>query len=202
MDGTGGANMATDFGDVLITPHQFALLPNEQDYELVNGRLVERKMGNKSSFLASELARLLANYVLAKQLGWVLGSDAGYRLDPKRPNHVRKPDASFVRFGRFPNEMPADTYDELAPDLAIESVSPNDTVLELDEKIKEYLDAGVRLIWVINPDLRTVKIYRPGRPITEVCNGDELSGEDVVPGFACKVSNLFAALNPPPSEGN
>jgi Uma2 family endonuclease len=144
---------------------------------------------------------LLNQFVRQHRLGWVFSSDTGYRLDPARTNHVRKPDASFVRSGRLPNDKPADTYDQLAPDLAIESVSPNDTVLELEEKIEEYLQAGVRLIWVINPDLRTVKIYRPGRPIQEVRSGDELSGEDVVPGFSCQVSDLFAALNSPPPEG-
>lgn len=194
--------MATDLTSATFTPEQFALLPNEKDYELVGGKLVERPMGNKSSYVSFRLAVLLDRFVSQHRLGWVFHGDAGYRLDPARPNHVRKPDVSFIRIGRLPNEKPADTYDQLAPDLAVESVSPTDTVLELDEKIEEYLKAGVRLVWIINPDLRSVKIFRPGRPILEIRNGDELSGEDVVPGFSCKVSELFAALNSPPSPGN
>ena len=194
--------MATDLETALITPDQFALMPDEQDYELVNGCLVERKSGNKSSYVASQLAFCLANYVREKNLGWVFGPGAAYRLDPSRPNDVRKPDASFVRFGRFPNEMPADTYDKLAPDLAIESLCPRDLALEFDERIERYLQAGIRLIWVINSDLRTVKVYHRGRPLVGIRNGDELNGEDVVPGFSCKVSEIFAALDHPPSEGN
>jgi Uma2 family endonuclease len=188
--------MATGFAIEIITPEQLATMPNRKDFELVDGRLVERHMGNKSNWIASELARLLGNHVQQHQLGWVFTSEAGYRLNPSRPNTLRKPDVSFVRFGRLPNEEPSDAYDNLAPDWAIEVVSPGDTVLELEEKIEEYLNAGVRLVWVINPDLRTVKVHVPGQPIAEHRNGDELTGGEVMPGFRCLVSSLFAMPSP------
>jgi Uma2 family endonuclease len=125
--------MATDLATSIITPEQLAAMPNRKDFELVDGHLVERKMGNKSNWIASELARLLGNYVRQHKLGWVFTSEAGFRLDPARPNNVRKPDVSFVRFGRLPDEEPAEAYEYLAPDLAGEVTSPGDTIHELEE---------------------------------------------------------------------
>jgi Uma2 family endonuclease len=183
--------MATGLATETITPEQLAAMPNDKDYELVDGKLVERKMGNKSNWIASQLARLLGNFVEKHGLGWVFTSEAGYRLSPARPNTVRKPDVSFVRLGRLPNEQPADAYDRLAPDLVAEVISPGDTVRELNEKIEEYLMAGVRLVWVVSPELRTVTIYRPDRTIVALQNGDELTADDVLPDFCCRVSDLF-----------
>ena len=188
--------MATDLATQVITPEQLAAMPNQKDYELIDGRLLERKMGNKASWVAFELASYIREFVRKNKLGWVFCGDTGYRLDPNRPNLVRKPDVAFVRFGRLHNETPADAYDKLAPDLAVESVSPNDTVQELEEKIEEYLVSSVLLVWVINSDLRTVKVFRPDGSIIPLRNGDELSGEDVLPGFRCKISDLFVPLNP------
>jgi Uma2 family endonuclease len=183
--------MATDILTSVITPEQFAALPDRKNFELVEGRLVERHMGNKASWVAFKLAMLLYESVKQHKLGWVFCGDTGFRLDPRRPNTVRKPDVAFVRIGRLPDEEPSDAYDQLAPDLAIESVSPNDTVRELEEKLEEYIDSGVRLIWVINPELRIIKVYRPDGSITQLKQGDTLSGENVVPGFQCKVLELF-----------
>ncbi|MDX1946685.1 MAG: Uma2 family endonuclease [Pirellulaceae bacterium] len=174
-----------------ITPDQLAAMPNEKDFELVDGLLVERNMGNHSALVALQLARLLYEYVREHKLGWVFGAEAGYRLDPDRPNHVRKPDVSFVRVGRFTNERPSRTYDFLAPDLAVEVISPNDLVLDLDEKVEEYLQAGVRLVWLINPELRTLTIHRPDRSGGTLRNGDTIDGKDVVPGFRCRLSDIF-----------
>src|SRR5438046_2374576 len=112
--------MATDLATQIITPEQLAAMPNDSDFELVDGQLVERKMGNKSNWVATELARLLGNQVHEQSLGWIFTSEAGYRLNPGRPNTVRKPDVSFVASGRLPDEEPADAYDRLAPDLAAE----------------------------------------------------------------------------------
>lgn len=184
--------MATDFAIQTFTPEQLAALPNRKDFELVDGRLVERKMGNKASWIAFELAILLRDFVRRNALGWVFCGDTGFRLDPQHPNSLRKPDVAFVRFGRLPDEEPADSYDHLAPDLAVESISPNDTVLELEEKVEEYLRAGVRLVWVINPGLRTLTVHRPDGSVVVLRNGDEIEGEAVLPGFRCRLSDLFA----------
>lgn len=183
--------MATDLIAPIITPEQLAAMPNDADFELVDGQLVERKMGNKANWVATELARLLGNHVHAEALGWIFTAEAGYRLNPSRPNTVRKPDVSFVAAGRLPNEEPADAYDRLAPDLAAEVISPGDTVSELDDKVEEYLRAGVRLIWVINPDLQVVRVYHADGTIDTLRVNDQLSGGDIILGFRCQVSALF-----------
>jgi len=185
-------NMTTDLAAQIITPEQLAAMPNDSDFELVDGQLVERKMGNKSNWIATQLARLLSNHVDQNNLGWVFAFEAGYRLSPARPNNVRKPDVSFVRLGRLPNEEPAVTYDQLAPDLAAEVISPSDTFRELEEKVQEYLAAGVRLVWVISPVLQTVTVYHPDGIVQVFGCSEELTGEDVLPGFRCTVAELFA----------
>ena len=183
--------MATSIAADTITPEQFAALPNSQDYELVDGRLVERNMGNKASWVGSRLIARLVRHVEENRLGWVFTSDNGFRIDPTRPNLVRRPDISFVRFGRFPNEEPSDVYDRLAPDLAVEVISPGDASIEVEEKTNEYLAAGVRLVWVVQPTVQRVMIYRADGTLAALRATDELSGEDVVPGFRCSVAELF-----------
>jgi Uma2 family endonuclease len=189
--------MATDLATSIVTPDQLAAMPNDKDFELVDGRLVERKMGNKANWVASELARIMGNHVRAMQLGWVMTSEAGYRLNPVRPNNVRKPDVSFVRFGRLPDEEPADAYDNLAPDLAVEIISPGDTVRELDEKIEEYLAAGVHEVWVINPEMRPAKIFRPDGTMLRLRENDEFDGGQIIPGFCCRLAELVNFPKPP-----
>ena len=83
----------------------------------------------------------------------------------------------------------------VAPDLAVEVVSPNDTVYELNKKVQEYLRAGVRLVWVIDPENRTLVVYRANRTLAEFKPEDELTGEDVIPGFRCLVRDFFQPLD-------
>jgi len=110
------------------------------------------------------------------------------------PNTVRRPDVSFIRLGRLPREELPKGHCTLAPDLPVKVVSPNELVYELDQKIGEYLEAGVRLVWVVHPDARTVEIHRPDSPGTILRENDELSGEDVLPGFRCAVRDLFVPV--------
>ena len=188
--------MATDLMAGTITPEQLAMMPNDKDFELVDGQLVERKMGNKSNWIASRLYKLLSIYVDDNNLGWLFTSEAGYRLHPERPKTIRKPDVSFVTFGRLPDEEPSDAYDYLAPDLAVEVISPGDTVRELEAKVDEYLRAGVRLVWVINPDLKTLTVHRPDGTLAVLREPEEIDGETVIPGFRCPLSSLFTLPSP------
>jgi Uma2 family endonuclease len=130
------------------------------------------------------------------------GGDAGYQLFPTSPYTVRKPDVSFVRYGRLPGEQPPPGYAKLAPDLAAEVISPNDFYEEVDEKIEEYLRAGVRLVWVISPRNHTIRVYRLDGTSQSLREADELSGEDVLPGFRCRVADLFPSPPATPHQGN
>lgn len=181
-----------------FTAADLLTLPGGVDYELVNGQLVERGMGTLSSWVGGRLRRILDAYCEAQRLGWAFPADAGYQCFSDEPNRVRKPDVSFIRFGRLPGkELPAG-HARIAPDFAAEVVCPNDLASDLDRKIKEYLGAGVRLVWVINPDIRFARIHRADGSIAEVGENGALSGEDVIPGFRCVLRELFPPAGQPP----
>jgi Uma2 family endonuclease len=115
---------------------------------------------------------------------------------------VRKPDVSFVRHGRFSEEQLPGGYARLAPDLAAEVISPNDKYEKVDEKIEEYLRAGVRLVWIISPQNHTVRVYRANGSSHSLRENDELDGEEVVPGFRCPVADLFPRPPATPNNGS
>jgi Uma2 family endonuclease len=170
-------------------------MPDGDRFELVDGKLVETHMGTQASYIGSRLIRILGNFCEDPFLGWVLPPDTTYQFLPARPNLVRKPDVSFIRLGRLPNNTLPEGHARIAPDLAVEVVSPNDLYYEVEQKVAEYRSAGVRLIWVVVPPTRTVLVRRLDGSIGEVGEAGELDGEDVVPGFRCPVRDLFL---PPP----
>ena len=175
-----------------LSAEEFLVHPNEKDFELVDGQLVERHMGFESSHIALELSVLLVLFNKAHRLGWIQGSECGYRLPLPGGDTVRKPDVSFVSFQRLPatGKFPVG-YPAVAPDLAVEVVSPNDLFYEVETKIKEYLQAGVRLIWIINPATRSVQICRHDGTSVRLSETDDLDGEDVLPGFRCSINSLL-----------
>lgn len=174
------------------TPEDLLTMPDGKNFELVNGRLVERHMGLLAGWVGGELLRLLGNHCSQHRLGWIFpGGDAGYQGFPGSPRTVRKPDVSFVRHGRFDADQVPAGYARLAPDLAAEVISPNDEYEEVIEKIEEYLRAGVRLVWIISPRNHLVHVYRANGSVHVLRENEELGGEDVVPGFGCPVRDLF-----------
>ena len=109
----------------------------------------------------------------------------------RAPDTVRAPDVSFVSQERVPPEGAPEGYWELAPDLAVEVVSPNDTAAEVQSKVQMWLEYGVRLAWVVYPPTRSVVAYRSLKDISTFTAGDNLSGDNVVPGFECAVAEIF-----------
>ncbi len=178
-----------------VTPDELLTRPDRDRFELVNGELVERNMGWRSSRIGLRTSTLLDVHVTSNNLGWVNGPDAAYQcfeeVFPDDPTRIRKPDVSFIALERLLPEDEPEGYCDIVPDLAVEVVSPNDGVYELSEKIEEYLKAGVKLIWIVVPNTKTVRIYRANGSTEELHEHQELSGEDVVPGFRCLVSELF-----------
>ncbi|HTU91265.1 MAG TPA: Uma2 family endonuclease [Gemmataceae bacterium] len=185
------------------TPEDLLALPDSKNFELVDGRLVERHrttppaqgedhMGFLADRIAVRLLRWLADFCDEHPLGWVLmPSSGGFQDFPGSPRRVRKPDVAFVRYGRFPNEQLPLGHAHLAPDLAAEVISPNDEYEKVIEKIEEYLRAGVRLVWIISPRNHIVHVYRANGSVHVLRENEELDGEDVVPGFRCPVRDLF-----------
>jgi Uma2 family endonuclease len=181
----------------VITPDDLLKMPDGDRYELVDGHLVERAMGAQSSYIGGRLFRLIGDFCEQNQSGWALPADCGYQCFPDNPDRVRRPDVSFVAAGRLPGKHLPEGYFRVAPDLAAEVLSPNDLDYETDRKVEEYLRAGVRLVWVVNPETKTVLIYRADGSIDGLREPGELIGEDVLPGFRCRVGDLFVTPEGP-----
>ncbi len=120
-----------------------------------------------------------------------------YQCFPDEPGKVRRPDTSFIRLDRLSlAQATAEGHCTIAPDLAVEVILPNDTAEEIDERAVAFLRAGTSLVWVVNPRVRTVTIHRRQGQGTVLRKEDELTGEDVIPGFRCQGRELFV----PPTE--
>ncbi len=136
-----------------------------------------------------KLGRYLDEFADAHKLGHVLDSSTVFNFQDGQPK--RLPDVSFVSFGKMP-EAP-DEESTVAPDLAVEVVSKNDTISQIEEKILQYQQAGVRLLWLVYPNSRKVEVYRPATGLIEQVIGPEgeLDGKDVLPGFKLPVRAIF-----------
>lgn len=171
--------------------------PVEEDhkgFELVDGEWVEKPMGTQAAFVGGNVHVAITPFVRRGRLGHVVNAEGGYRLFPDNPKIIRKPDVSFVAAGRFPNDQVPRGNALLAPDLAVEVVSPNDIAEAVETKIGEYLAAGVRLIWVLYVPTRSVWVVKPDGTAIRRMAGDQLTGEDVLPGFTVRVEELFEGV--------
>lgn len=165
-------------------------------YELVDGILVEKDMGYREGFLAVVIAAALHNFVKPRNLGAVAGADGMMKL---APGLVRIPDVSFCTWDQFPNRQVQDTpVPNLHPDLAVEVLSRGNTDQEMDEKLRDYFTSGARLVWLVDPDPRTVLVFTtPDRSAArQLSVTDTLDGNHVLPGLAIPVRDLFAELDP------
>jgi Uma2 family endonuclease len=183
------------------TPEDLLAMPDGKSYELVDGRLVERKMGAESSWVGGRLFLRLGAFCEARDLGTAWPADNGYRCFPHAPAMVRRPDLSFVKKGRLPGDIAPDGWVKIPPDLAVEVVSPNDSIEEFEAKLDDYRKAGVLLVWVIYPKRRKARILRLGTPAVELEEDDELSGEDVIPGFRCPLREILPRRVPAEAAG-
>jgi Uma2 family endonuclease len=180
-----------------LTPDDVLDMPDGKRYELVDGRLVELEMSSRSSQVGTRLAAFLFNHCDPIGLAHVF-SENGYICFPGKPNQMRRPDVSCVRADRLAFDQIGEGYTLVRPDLAVEVISPKDRVYDLEEKLEDYRTAGIPLVWLIYPPSRRVRVLRPEGPPTELGPDDELTGEDVLPGFRCRVAELFAG--PPRRE--
>lgn len=177
------------------TDEEFMALPEDgHRYELVNGELVD--MGNSGmehGWLVSNLMIVLGGFVRVHKLGVMSDSSTAFAM---KAGNKRSPDVSFVSKDRLQGvrRLPKGFF-QGAPDLAVEVLSPNNTVEEIHEKIVEYFENGARLVWVIHPDEQYVLVYRSPSPDRLLRRDDSLDGEDVVPGFSLTVAELFEELD-------
>jgi Uma2 family endonuclease len=182
------ATMATTTRRAATEEDLLAMPEDGQKYELVDGEIRVSPAGDRHSYVAAQLITVLSVFVKQHRLGYVMSSDAGFRLPSK---NVRSPDASFVASGRFPQNTPPDDFGDLAPDLAVEVLSPHDRPRYVLDKVGEYLEAGVRLIWVIDPKKARAIVHRSLSDVRELGADDSLDGEDVLPGFHCRLRDIL-----------
>jgi Uma2 family endonuclease len=183
--------MITTLTKPTITPAELLEMPNAKSYELVDGQLVERHASTLSSLVEGIAFASVFGYCKANKLGEVWPGTMGYQCFQEHPGKVRRPDVTFIRADRFSQDMLQLGYLHIAPDLAVEVISPGDLAHEVAEKIEEYLAADVQLLWVVEPELRIVDVYRKNGSIARLRESDELQGENVLPGFRCRVADLF-----------
>jgi Uma2 family endonuclease len=162
--------------------------------ELVRGELrMNPPPGAPHGVAGVNLVLALGLYVRERGLGRVFGDNFGYEL-VQLPHTVRVPDASFVRADRLPPEGVGPGVLKLAPDLAIEVLSPSETASQLEEKLDDYAFAGTPLMWVVDPDRRTVLVIATDTPVRWLREGVVLDGASVIPGFEIPVSAIFEGI--------
>jgi Uma2 family endonuclease len=165
--------------------------------ELVDGVLVEKAMGLEESFLALQIAYFLQGFLKQQHLGFLAGADGTLRL---WPGLVRIPDISFISWDQLPNrKIPKKPIPDLYPDLAVEVISRKNTKAEIDRKLHEYFRSGTRLVWVVDPRKRTVRVYTAPDQSRLFTEDQSLDGGDVLPGLSLPLREVFAQLEEEPA---
>lgn len=175
-----------------LTIQEFEETPLEGSWELVDGELVEvSPSGSDAGWISGEIAFHLKAHVRSRHLGWVFPPETGFILFDDRAT-VRSPDAAFVRLDRLPQRTKG--FVPVAPDLAVEVLSPTDRTPDALAKVTMYLQAGAHLVWLVDPDRLTITVFRPDATIEVLREGDTLDGGDVLPGFSIPVAEIFQSL--------
>jgi len=175
-----------------VTADELLAMPEDGfRYELVKGELRQSPLaGAEHGAICVNVILKLGRHIKAHGYGLGFGAGTGFKL-ASEPDTVRAPDMAFVRRERIPARGIPETFWPGAPDLAVEVIGPEDTYEEVEEKIEDWLTAGGRAVWVLNPKRRSVSVHRSATDVTRLSEADELDGGDVVPGFRCKVSEIF-----------
>lgn len=157
-----------------------------EGYEYVNGELVPiAPPSREHGEISVNIIHYLYSYVYEQKLGRLYTAETTFQIGER----TAKPDVAFVSTARLTGDKTKGF--SIPPDLAIEVVSPSDVQSRIAAKALAYLNAGTRLVWVLEPVTKTVTVYRSERDIKMLTQGDTLTGEDVVPGFSCPVAQLF-----------
>ena len=187
--------MATPNTNQVYTPDDLLQMEDGNRFELIDGRLVEKAMGWEASLVATILARLITLYDPTYKQGHIV-VEGSYQCFPDNPMKVRRPDVSFVRTEKLIGQKRPTGHSPIVPDLIVEVVSPNDKFADIEMRVDEHFRAGVRLAWVINTDTRVVLVFHADcAESSRLREDDELTGEEVLPGFRCKVRDIFAPLD-------
>jgi Uma2 family endonuclease len=178
----------------LMTADELLVMPDDGFvYELIKGELIKVSPppGYEHGLVTMNIAGPLYAHVETNDLGKVYAAETGFLIH-QNPDTVRAADVAFIRRERIEQAGPVKGYWIGAPDLAVEVLSPSDTVARIEGKVEQWLKAGTALVWVVSPKLHTVTVYRSLNDIVALTERDALDGSDVVPGFTIRVANVFA----------
>jgi Uma2 family endonuclease len=176
-----------------VTANELLYMPDDgYRYELVRGELRQlTPAGNVHGRVAMNFAWRLAQYVQENGLGAAYAAETGFRLATD-PDTVRAPDVAFVSHVRVEAVGEVEGFWPGAPDLAVEVISPDDAYADVEEKVFDWLDAGTRMVVVVNPRQHSATVYKSQTDITALTEADVLDGDDIVPGFELTVREIFA----------
>jgi Uma2 family endonuclease len=179
-----------DTSTLLTADELYRLRIPDKRTELVRGRMMVREpAGHRHGYVTARLTGRIVAHVESHALGRVYAAETGFRL-ARQPDTVRAPDCAFVRAERVP-EIVAPAFPDLAPDLVVEVLSPDDRPGEVLAKVADWLTAGSALVWVVDPERRQARIYRADGSESQLDAGGTLSGETTLPGFACPLAELL-----------
>lgn len=170
-----------------MTEEEFMRLPDDgRKYELVDGEAREVSAGHEHDAIGANIIALLMPF--ARGRGVLASSQAGFRMTS---GNVRSPDVSFTRKERLPAGKPARGFENLAPDLCVEIISPTEDPNEMQRKLQEYFDAGAQQVWHLYPESVHAKIYSSPTETVALQADDEIDAGDLLPGFRAHVVDLF-----------
>lgn len=159
-----------------------------QLYELVDGDVVVSPAGMKHAEIVINIVHIIATFLDERSIGKVYGDNMGLIL----PNgNLRSPDVSFIRTEKLPGGKSPDTFGEIVPDFTVEVLSPSDSPRHVLQKIGEFLECGVPLVWLVDPQSQTVTEFRSLSQTHQYTAQDTIAAEPVLPGFTCLVSRFF-----------
>jgi Uma2 family endonuclease len=170
-------------------------------FELERGEIVEMsRPGERHCLICTNVGFILSLYIRQRQQGYVLGNDPGIIVE-RDPDTVRGPDLAYFAESRPYGDMNP-KFAEGTPTLAVEVLSPTDRIGKVTRRINELLKSGIRLVWLIDPEARDVTVYRSGHDPYPLTDAEELTGDDVLPAFRCRVADFFFSTGDrPPSPG-
>ena len=158
--------------------------------ELIDGRIVYMSpVGGEHSFVEFNIGAELRTFARQQKIGWVLGGEVGIFIR-RNPDRIRGADVAFVSKKQLAH--PPRGFLEVAPELVIEIISPNDRWEDVRAKIGDYFSIGVERVWIVEPAKRTVLVYRSNTQFQEFAESDTLNGEGILEGFSLAVAEIFA----------